>query len=47
MSKQVKNGKRHQLIGTLAAYPNKKVKYLQSFYFQGGKWHKLKPIKGV
>lgn len=25
----------------------KKVKYLQAYYFQGGKWHKVKRVKGL
>ena len=33
--------KRKALYGTITG-PKREVKYLQPYYFQGGKWHKLK-----
>lgn len=33
--------KRNSLYGTLEPLTKKKVIYLQPYYFQGGKWHKL------
>lgn len=45
MAKKLKNEKRHQLIGTLTAYGGKRVKKLQAYYLQGGKWHRVKEVK--
>lgn len=27
--------------------PKRKVIYLQAYYLQGGKWHKVKKVKGL
>jgi hypothetical protein len=27
--------------------PKRVVKYLQAYYLQGGKWHKVKKVKGL
>lgn len=35
------------VYGTLEPFKKREVKYLQPFYFQGGKWHKLGGKKNV
>lgn len=46
MSKQVKNRKRTQLLGTLSGV-KRVVKFIQPYFRQNGVWHKLKSVKGV
>jgi len=46
MQKQLKNGKRKGLYGEVSG-PKRVTKFLQPYFFQGGKWFKLKSVKGV
>lgn len=39
--------KRKALYGTLTPFKKKVVKYLQAYYLQGGKWRKVKKVKGL
>lgn len=39
--------KKRKGVYVTTALPKSKVRYLQSYYFQGGKWKKVKRIKGT
>lgn len=40
----MKNSKRKAFSADLSV-PKKEIRYLEPYYFQGGKWHKLKNLK--
>lgn len=39
--------KRKALYATLTPFKKKEVRFLQPYFFQGGKWHKLGGKKNV